>query len=122
MSLSRLPPLPEGLSLPKSEVLLSPRCRLQTTDWTECSTTCGMGISSRVTNNNPECRLVRETRLCQIRQCELQLELTLGLKVQEGLCTNNEHACSFFLFSSVLIGCFCCILAGPESTEVPALV
>ncbi|XP_046904367.1 cellular communication network factor 1, like 2 [Hypomesus transpacificus] len=70
----------EGLSLPKSEVLLSPRCRLQTTDWTECSTTCGMGISSRVTNNNPECRLVRETRLCQIRQCELQLELTLGLK------------------------------------------
>ncbi|XP_067087489.1 cellular communication network factor 1, like 2 [Osmerus mordax] len=70
----------EVLSLPKSEVLLSPRCLLQTTDWTECSTTCGMGISSRVTNNNPECRLVRETRLCQIRQCELQLELPVGLK------------------------------------------
>ncbi|KAM9547222.1 cellular communication network factor 1, like 2 [Salvelinus alpinus] len=63
----------ELVSLPRSQVLLSARCFPQTTDWTECSTTCGMGISSRVTNNNAECRLVRETRLCQVRQCDLQL-------------------------------------------------
>ncbi|XP_024272984.1 CCN family member 1 [Oncorhynchus tshawytscha] len=63
----------EFVSLPRSQVLLSARCLPQTTDWTECSTTCGMGISSRVTNNNAECRLVRETRLCQVRQCDLPL-------------------------------------------------
>ncbi|XP_030579683.1 cellular communication network factor 1, like 2 [Archocentrus centrarchus] len=60
-------------SFPLSEVLQESRCLPQTTEWTQCSTTCGMGISSRVTNNNPECQLVRETRLCQIQHCELQL-------------------------------------------------
>lgn len=66
---------PEMVSFPMSEVLLEHSCFPQTTEWTECSTTCGMGLSSRVTNTNPDCRLVRETRLCQIRQCELQLPL-----------------------------------------------
>ncbi|XP_029916138.1 cellular communication network factor 1, like 2 [Myripristis murdjan] len=66
------------MTVPKSEVLLESGCFPQTTEWTECSTTCGMGISSRVTNNNPECRLIRETRLCQIRQCGLQLPLVVN--------------------------------------------
>ncbi|XP_047446879.1 cellular communication network factor 1, like 2 [Mugil cephalus] len=63
--------LRETVSFPVSEALLQPRCFSQTTEWTQCSTTCGMGISSRLTNNNPDCRLVKETRLCQIRNCEL---------------------------------------------------
>ncbi|XP_068166530.1 cellular communication network factor 1, like 2 [Antennarius striatus] len=63
----------EMMSFPMPEMLLEPSCFPQTTEWTECSTSCGMGISSRVTNNNPECRLVRETRLCQIRLCEQTL-------------------------------------------------
>ncbi|XP_029366472.1 cellular communication network factor 1, like 2 [Echeneis naucrates] len=58
---------------PMSELLLKSWCFPQTTTWTECSTTCGMGISSRITNNNQDCRLVRETRLCQVQQCEPQL-------------------------------------------------
>ncbi|XP_014027106.1 CCN family member 1 [Salmo salar] len=62
-----------GVTFRELVSLPSARCFPQTTDWTECSTTCGMGISSRVTNNNAECRLVRETRLCQVRQCDLQL-------------------------------------------------
>ncbi|XP_071759650.1 cellular communication network factor 1, like 2 [Centroberyx gerrardi] len=65
----------EVVSLPKSEMVLESGCFPQTTDWTECSTTCGMGVSSRVTDNNADCRLVRETRLCQIRPCDLQLPL-----------------------------------------------
>ncbi|XP_026198051.1 cellular communication network factor 1, like 2 [Anabas testudineus] len=73
----------EIVPFPMSKVLFESSCFPQTTDWTECSTTCGMGISSRVTNNNPDCQLVRETRLCQVRQCELQLPVTIkGKKCQ----------------------------------------
>uniref|UniRef100_A0A3Q3WSG7 Uncharacterized protein n=1 Tax=Mola mola TaxID=94237 RepID=A0A3Q3WSG7_MOLML len=64
------PPAMESFLM--SQFSLEYSCFPQITEWTECSTTCGMGISSRVTNNNPDCRLVRETRLCQIRQCDLQ--------------------------------------------------
>ncbi|KAK7889897.1 hypothetical protein WMY93_025457 [Mugilogobius chulae] len=35
----------------------------------ECSKSCGTGISSRVTNNNSECKLVKETRICEVRPC-----------------------------------------------------
>ncbi|KAI9543551.1 hypothetical protein NQZ68_008598 [Dissostichus eleginoides] len=63
----------EMVSFPMSEVLPQSSCFPQTTEWTECSTTCGMGISSRVTNENQDCQLARESRLCQVRQCEPQL-------------------------------------------------
>ncbi|XP_010874495.2 cellular communication network factor 1, like 2 [Esox lucius] len=74
----------EGVSLPESQVLLSSRCVPQTTHWTECSTTCGMGISSLISNDNAECRLLRKTRLCQVRQCEPPLAPTIkkGKKCQ----------------------------------------
>ncbi|XP_071337923.1 cellular communication network factor 1, like 2 isoform X2 [Trachinotus anak] len=90
-ALVQTPPRPPALnrgatfrvSVPKSEVLLKSSCFPQTTTWTECSTMCGMGISSRVTNNNQDCRLVRETRLCQVQQCELQLPVaSKGRKCQ----------------------------------------
>ncbi|KAJ0067831.1 hypothetical protein NL108_011060, partial [Boleophthalmus pectinirostris] len=66
----------EMSSLPRSEVLLEPSCFLHLSPWSECSVTCGMGLSSRVTNHNPQCQPIRETRLCQIRPCE-QLPATL---------------------------------------------
>lgn len=72
---------PEMVSFPMSEVLPEPHCFLQTTEWTPCSVTCGMGISSRVTNNNPDCRLLRETRLCQIQRCDLQLPVVKKVTV-----------------------------------------
>ncbi|XP_055055511.2 cellular communication network factor 1, like 1 [Misgurnus anguillicaudatus] len=62
-------PYQEWITSPKSQALLPSTCFLQVTDWSPCSTTCGMGISSRVSNSNAECRLVTETRLCQIREC-----------------------------------------------------
>lgn len=61
--------LTEWITSSKSHAILPSTCFLQVTDWSPCSTSCGMGISSRVTNSNAECRLVRETRLCQIREC-----------------------------------------------------
>ncbi|XP_028851979.1 cellular communication network factor 1, like 2 [Denticeps clupeoides] len=60
----------EWQSLPLSTSdSISSTCFPQTTDWSECSATCGYGVSSRITNSNPDCRLVKETRFCQIREC-----------------------------------------------------
>ena len=63
---------------PKPE---SPRdnCLVQTTEWSECSATCGMGVSSRVTNDNERCHLERQTRVCMIRPCHTDQEK--GIKV-----------------------------------------
>ncbi|KAG5853837.1 hypothetical protein ANANG_G00030770 [Anguilla anguilla] len=44
-------------------------CTIQTTSWSQCSRSCGMGVSSRVTNDNAQCKLVKETRLCNVRPC-----------------------------------------------------
>ncbi|KAJ7338087.1 hypothetical protein JRQ81_010647 [Phrynocephalus forsythii] len=48
----------------------SSNCIEQTTEWSACSMTCGMGISTRVTNKNPMCEMVKQTRLCEVRPCE----------------------------------------------------
>ncbi|KAJ7316203.1 hypothetical protein JRQ81_002365 [Phrynocephalus forsythii] len=45
------------------------KCLAQTTEWSPCSKSCGFGISTRVTSDNPQCKLIKETRLCQIRPC-----------------------------------------------------
>ncbi|XP_053123991.1 CCN family member 2-like [Hemicordylus capensis] len=53
---------------------LKGNCLVQTTEWSACSKTCGMGISTRVTNDNAQCRLEKENRLCMVRQCDARLE------------------------------------------------
>ncbi|XP_010219211.1 PREDICTED: uncharacterized protein LOC104573683 [Tinamus guttatus] len=54
-------------------------CLVQTTAWSACSKSCGMGISARVTNDNPQCRLEKETRLCMVRPCDFPMEKTKRL-------------------------------------------
>uniref|UniRef100_A0A8C3EZA2 CCN family member 3 n=1 Tax=Chrysemys picta bellii TaxID=8478 RepID=A0A8C3EZA2_CHRPI len=49
-------------------------CLVQTTEWSACSKSCGMGISTRVTNDNPQCRLEKESRLCMVRPCDFPRE------------------------------------------------
>ncbi|XP_021060730.1 WNT1-inducible-signaling pathway protein 3 [Mus pahari] len=44
-------------------------CLVQATKWTPCSRTCGMGISNRVTNENANCEMRKEKRLCYMQPC-----------------------------------------------------
>ncbi|XP_036270671.1 CCN family member 2 [Pipistrellus kuhlii] len=54
--------------------MIRANCLVQTTEWSACSKTCGMGISTRVTNDNAFCRLEKQSRLCMVRPCEVDLE------------------------------------------------
>uniref|UniRef100_A0A8C3JSR2 CCN family member 2 n=7 Tax=Neoaves TaxID=3078114 RepID=A0A8C3JSR2_9CHAR len=54
--------------------MMRANCLVQTTEWSACSKTCGMGISTRVTNDNAFCRLEKQSRLCMVRPCEADLE------------------------------------------------
>ncbi|MBN3297129.1 CYR61 protein, partial [Amia calva] len=54
---------------PEGRMFESQKCIVQTTAWSQCSKTCGTGISTRVTNNNNECKLVKESRICEVRPC-----------------------------------------------------
>uniref|UniRef100_W5MHL8 Si:ch211-106h11.3 n=1 Tax=Lepisosteus oculatus TaxID=7918 RepID=W5MHL8_LEPOC len=60
------------------------RCVVQTTDWSPCSRTCGMGVSSRITNDNAQCKLDREARLCSVRPC--------GQRLAPLQCTRTQKA------------------------------
>ncbi|XP_074841731.1 CCN family member 3 [Carettochelys insculpta] len=48
----------------------SSNCIEQTTEWSACSQSCGMGLSTRITNRNHQCEMVKQTRLCTVRPCE----------------------------------------------------
>ncbi|XP_072406229.1 CCN family member 1-like isoform X1 [Chiloscyllium punctatum] len=54
-----------------------PDCLVRNTKWSTCSQTCGMGISSRLSTNNTWCHPKWETRLCQIRPCDMLNEVNL---------------------------------------------
>uniref|UniRef100_A0A8B9T1U6 Cellular communication network factor 5 n=1 Tax=Anas platyrhynchos TaxID=8839 RepID=A0A8B9T1U6_ANAPL len=66
-------------SLSPSSVSIQPprqhprRCRTCASrgaqEWSACSATCGVGISTRVSNQNRFCRLETQRRLCMARPC-----------------------------------------------------
>ncbi|CAL8355957.1 unnamed protein product [Arctogadus glacialis] len=47
-------------------------CVEQTTEWEACSRACGMGVSTRVTNKNSRCEMVKQSRLCMVKPCQGQ--------------------------------------------------
>lgn len=48
-------------------------CISQTSSWSPCSKSCGRGLSLRVSNANQRCELVKESRLCNLRPCEVDI-------------------------------------------------
>ncbi|XP_006005325.1 cellular communication network factor 4b [Latimeria chalumnae] len=48
-------------------------CVIQSSPWSTCSRTCGLGISLRISNDNDNCRLLKERRLCNLRPCEVDI-------------------------------------------------
>lgn len=55
-------------------------CVTQTTSWSPCSKSCGRGLSLRISNANDQCELVKESRLCNLRPCEV--DITKHIKVE----------------------------------------
>ncbi|XP_012859958.3 CCN family member 2-like [Echinops telfairi] len=54
--------------------MMRPNCQVRTTEWSACSKTCGMGISTRVTNDNANCTVEKQNRLCIDRPCQAAVE------------------------------------------------
>lgn len=48
-------------------------CKIETTQWSSCSQSCGVGVSIRMTGDE-ECQPLQERRLCIVRPCDLSLE------------------------------------------------
>ncbi|XP_061587134.1 CCN family member 1-like [Cololabis saira] len=63
--------LPALRSHPMGRILArGVQCVPYTTPWSPCSKSCNTGVSTRSTNNNVQCKLVTETRVCEIQPCK----------------------------------------------------
>ncbi|KAM9445377.1 CCN family member 5 [Clarias gariepinus] len=58
-------------ALPGYRTSPSVNCIYQNTEWSACSSTCGQGISTRVSNQNAACRPEQQIRMCNIRSCQI---------------------------------------------------
>ncbi|XP_022665822.1 WNT1-inducible-signaling pathway protein 1-like [Varroa destructor] len=55
---------------PNLKMIGIPGCVRQATEWTECSSPCGQGVSWRMSNHNAQCVMRNETRLCIVKTCK----------------------------------------------------
>ncbi|KAI4793404.1 hypothetical protein KUCAC02_032750 [Chaenocephalus aceratus] len=52
---------------------------------------CGMGVSSRVTNDNARCKLIKETRLCNVRPCS-SMSVPVKMRNKGRKCSRTHKA------------------------------
>lgn len=67
-------------------------CYVQTTAWSPCSRVCDWGIRERVSNNNTECDMKKETKLCKIKPCGSQQENELDSLLESSKYKNKMCA------------------------------
>uniref|UniRef100_A0ABI7WIW6 Cellular communication network factor 4 n=1 Tax=Felis catus TaxID=9685 RepID=A0ABI7WIW6_FELCA len=48
-------------------------CIAYTSPWSPCSTSCGLGVSTRISNVNTRCWPEQESRLCTLRPCDVDI-------------------------------------------------
>lgn len=73
-------------------------CRLHVTEWSPCTVTCGIGVSTRITTNNTRCRPKEESRLCQVRPCDM-IDHLLPTKGSACLKTYKEQVPRPFVYN-----------------------
>ncbi len=74
-------------------------CLIQTTPWSPCSKTCGLGISARVSNDNSKCEMRKDRRLCLLRPCEKSVMKSVKVTSQSSLklfYTKSKHILTVF--------------------------
>ena len=61
-------------------------CIAYTSPWSPCSTSCGLGVSTRISNVNARCWPEQESRLCNLRPCDVDLRphIKVGPPHREG--------------------------------------
>lgn len=63
-------------------------CLIQTTHWSPCSKTCGLGISVRVNNDNSKCEMRKDRRLCLLQPCEKSVLRSVKVASLALICLN----------------------------------
>jgi len=96
--------------------MMRANCLVQTTEWSACSKTCGMGISTRVTNDNAFCRLEKQSRLCMVRPCEADLEE--NIKVDSLVFVCDLLGCFHPLAKTQRLTKECAVLTGSQFQAV----